>query len=419
MVRFFFILLCIQVVAYDIQAQSTIRLHDVTLMHEMRATPFPLDGATVKNRKVAFMWPLEGSTGHRAALDGLEEEHPKTKLDPNQINYRLRIARDSLFTKEVKHVDCKWALYNADDLYANGIWFWQYGYVKEGKTQWSGLLRFAVENDAQAFNPPTFKTLISKLPSSHPRIWVQQKEWDTFIEKSKSKEERSWYLERADKVVNTVLRPFSETVDTSKVAGLDSEMKKGAMLVREGRRIVDREEANTESLTRSFLLTRDKRYFEAAMRRIEEMVSWKNNSALKGDFNQSTLLSLSSLAYDSFYDLLSDAQKKMLLKEIKENGGKFFQRFQNHFEAHIADNHSVQMNLRILTMAAFAAYGDLPEAAAWADYCYNVWIARFPGVNDDGGWHNGDSYFHVNIRTLIEVPLLYSRISGYDFFSDP
>ncbi|NGM62849.1 DUF4962 domain-containing protein [Sphingobacterium sp. SGG-5] len=418
MIKILFTFLCIQMIAGEVWAQSTIHLEEETLMHEMRATPFPLDGAVVKNRKVPFMWPLEGSAEHRAALDGFEEE-AKKKLDPNQINYRLRIARDSAFTKEVKHVDCRWAFYNADELYADGTWFWQYGYVTGGKTKWSALLRFTVENSADPFDPPSFPTFIKKLPSSHPRVWLSEKEWDTFIEKSKSKEERNWYLQRADKVVNVAIKPIAQTINTSKLAELDSEVKKGAYLVREGRRVVDREEANTESLTRAFLLTKDRRYFEAAMRRIEEMVSWKGSPYLKGDFNESTLLSLSALAYDSFYSLLSDGQKKMLLKEIKENGGKFFQRFQNHFEAHIADNHSVQMTLRILTMAAFAAYGDLPEAATWADYCYNVWIVRFPGVNDDGGWHNGDSYFHVNIRTLIEVPWFYGRISGYDFFKDP
>ena len=63
------------------------------------------------------------------------------------------------------------------------------------------------------------------------------------------------------------------------------------------------------------------------------------------------------------------------------------------------------MTFRILTMAAFTVYGELPEADAWTDYCYNLWLARFPGLNKDGAWHNGDSYFHVNIRTLVEVPI--------------
>lgn len=88
-------------------------------------------------------------------------------------------------------------------------------------------------------------------------------------------------------------------------------------------------------------------------------------------------------------------------------------------ENHIADNHVWQMTLRILTMAAFSVYGDLPEANTWVDYCYNVWLARFPGLNKDGGWHNGDSYFTVNTRTLVEVPYYYSKLTGYDFFSDP
>ena len=77
------------------------------------------------------------------------------------------------------------------------------------------------------------------------------------------------------------------------------------------------------------------------------------------------------------------------------------------------------MTFRILTMAAFTVYGELPEADAWTDYCYNLWLARFPGLNKDGAWHNGDSYFHVNIRTLVEVPYFYTRLTGFNYFSDP
>lgn len=77
------------------------------------------------------------------------------------------------------------------------------------------------------------------------------------------------------------------------------------------------------------------------------------------------------------------------------------------------------MTLRLFTMAAFSVYGDLPEADIWTEYCYNIWVARFPGLNKDGAWHNGDSYCNVNIRTLIEVPYFYSRVSGFDFFTDP
>ena len=88
-------------------------------------------------------------------------------------------------------------------------------------------------------------------------------------------------------------------------------------------------------------------------------------------------------------------------------------------ENHIADNHVWQMTLRIFTFAAFSVYGELPEADTWADYCYNVWLARFPGLNKDGAWHNGDGYFAVNFRTLVEVPYFYTTVTGFNFFNDP
>lgn len=84
------------------------------------------------------------------------------------------------------------------------------------------------------------------------------------------------------------------------------------------------------------------------------------------------------MAYDSFYDRLNTSQKKALLEAIKNKGGEMYENFNNRMENHIADNHVWQMTLRILTMAAFSVYGDLPEANTWVDYCYNVWLARFP-----------------------------------------
>lgn len=61
-------------------------------------------------------------------------------------------------------------------------------------------------------------------------------------------------------------------------------------------------------------------------------------------------------------------------------GARFYEEYVNHLENRIADNHVWQMTLRILTMAAFATVGELPEADTWADYCYNVWVSRFARI---------------------------------------
>jgi len=403
-----------------VQSQSTIKLTNNTLMHEMRETPSPLNNATISDRSVSFMWPLPPSDEPQSAnLDGIESKSKKNKPDASKVNYRVRFSKDSNLKNDVTTVSCSWPFYNPEQVLSPGKWYWQYGYVNRNETKWSEVLQFTVNENPNKFTPPSYNSLIKKIPTGHPRILVLDNEWDKFIKENVNAEERSWYLERADKIIKTNIVHLVNAIDTSKIEGLDNEVKKHALLTRESRRIIDREESNLEVLIRSYVLTKNKDYYEAAMKRIEEFISWKKTPYFVGDFNQATLLSLCSLAYDSFYSLLNDGQKQMLLNEIKENGNKIFNGFVNHLENHIADNHNWQMNLRIFTMAAFSVYGELPEADKWTDYSYNIWLARFPGLNADGGWHNGDSYFHVNIRTLIEVPYFYSRISGYDFFSDP
>lgn len=399
-------------------AQATKRLSNTTLMHEMRATPSPLPGAVVVEKEVIFMWPLAGDNAAQGnALDGFESEHPK--LDPTKANYKIRYSKDSRMKKEVVEASSSWAFFNPEGDLLPGTWHWQYGYCSAQGTHWSELLSFEVKANKQKFLPPSFASLMEQLPSTHPRILTTSNEWQQLRSSSASAEERGWYLERAEQVLKRKFVPIDEAIDTSKVAGLTNQVKRKALLTRESRRIVDREEANTEVLIRAYMLTQERHYFEAAMARITGMISWRNTPYFVGDFNQATSLSLASLAYDSFFQLLSPQQKAMLLGEIKENGTKIFNGFANHLENHIADNHNWQMNLRIFTFAAFAAYGDLPEAERWCDYAYNIWLARFPGLNQDGAWHNGDSYFHVNIKTLIELPYFFGKLSGFDFFADP
>ena len=60
--------------------EATIRLTGTTLMHEMRATPSPLDGTEISDRAVSFQWPLPaGLNILRSGLDGAEENTPKKR----------------------------------------------------------------------------------------------------------------------------------------------------------------------------------------------------------------------------------------------------------------------------------------------------------------------------------------------------
>ncbi len=420
-----FLLAALALCSSGVAAQSEATLHPgaVTLMHEMRATPSPLDGETVSGRKVSFQWPLPESMSTRdTGLDGPLNASKQPAIDKRTLRYRLRWWPDPEFrteVTEVTEVETRYPFYNPDRDLNPGVWYWQYGYVEKGSVRWSPVLRLTVEENPAKFCPPALGDFLPQfVRMRHPRVLLDGSEWDRFIAETRGLPDRKVYIRLADKALATPMKTLDD-INTKLVEGLQNEMQRNAMLTRESRRIVDREEANTDVLIRAYLLTRDRRYADEALHRVKEMASWNGSDKLAGDFNDATLLSLCSQAYDAFYDLLSRKERALLLENVRTMGTRFYDRYNNHLENHIADNHVWQMTLRILTMAAFSVCGDLPEADEWVDYCYNVWLARFPGLNEDGAWHNGDSYFAVNFRTLIEVPYFYSRISGFDFFTDP
>ena len=399
--------------------KATVKLSDTTLMHEMRATPSPLNGASVSDRAVSFQWPLPASLNIlRSGLDGTEENPPQKEIDKSKLRYFLRYSQSPAFEQEsTVQVETRWPFFNPEQDLTPGTWYWQYGYVTDGKAEWSETLQFTVKTNPQKFCPPALATVLKALPAHHPRIWLDKDEWNNFIKRSEGKAERTTYLKRAKKVLVTPMKSVND-INSDLAKGLTNEVQKSAMLTRESRRIIDGEEANTDVLIRAYLLTKDHRYADEAIKRVKEMVTWGDNKNVVGDFNEATLLLLCSMAYDALYDTLDDTTRKFLLNEIRKSGNSMFLHDINRLENHIADNHVWQMTFRILTMAAFTVYGELPEADVWTDYCYNLWLARFPGLNKDGAWHNGDSYFGVNFRTLIEVPYFYTRLTGYNYFSD-
>lgn len=423
LIKTIFLLSCIGLPAATALAQSrpaTIHLSADNLMHEMRVSPWPNNGTTISDRKVSFQWPLpplynklEGS-----GLDGADEKTVRRNVDKSKLKYHLRYSQDPSFRTGATEVQTHWPFYNPPEDLKTGKWYWQYGYDNNGTTEWQTTQTLTIGDKSGKFCPPAYETVIKKLPAGHPRILITDKDWDNFILQAKGKAEYKWYIHNAQKILTTPMKSVND-INVENAKNLTNEIKKKAWITRESRRIIDAEEKNTEILIRAYLLTKDKKYAAEAVKRVSEMADWDNNASVAGDFNAATLLSLCSLAYDSFYHILTEEEKTFLRRQIVEKGRKAYNLYNNYLENYIADNHVWQMTFRIFTMAAFSIYGEEPEAATWTDYCYNLWVARFPGLNTDGGWHNGDSYFMVNARTLIEIPYFYSRLSGYDFFSDP
>lgn len=395
-------------------AQANIRLNDITLMHESRMTVSPANGCTFGDRFVSFQWPLPENLRERMPVGDGEEE----VVAENSTTYKIRYSRDAAMKKGVRTIETVWPFYNAHEICAPATYYWQYAYTDGKNDRWSPVYSFTYTAEADRFAPPSFKDFSKAIPKSHPRVLTDARTWDKLIARSASMPEREWYIEYADKAMATPVGDINN-VPTEHLKNLQNESQRNGWLTRESRRIIDAEEKNVNALVRAYVLTRDEKYARAALDRTFAVAEWNDHELVKGDFNDATLLSLCTLAYDTFYNILNDSDKARLRKLISDKAGRLYYHYNNYLENHIAENHIWQMTLRLLSDACVAVYGDIPESGLWMEYCYNVWLARFPGLNADGAWHNGDSYYTVNTRTLVETPYIYQRFTGFDFFSDP
>ena len=179
---------------------ANIRLTDISLMHESRATPNPSDGWVESERAISFQWPMPAwARGKGAPLDGME--HTVKKVDKSKLKYRLRYSTDKSFPAgKTVTVDRIWPFYNPEKPLAAGQWFWQHALVNEGGTEeWSPVYSFTVVDNPKMFAPPSYKEFINKLPKSHPRILIDAANWDEFRAEAKEKPEYKWYLEEPTK----------------------------------------------------------------------------------------------------------------------------------------------------------------------------------------------------------------------------
>ena len=406
----------LSVMPLAMQAQdepAVLHLTDTCLMHEMRATPSPSDGWVERGRKISFQWPLATDCPYVDA-------HKASRKDKTLLRYKIRYSTDKDFKKNVVEAETAWPFYNPESDPAAGKWYWQHGYVvpDNGAVIWSPVFSFTVEDAAGKFLPPSYKELRGKIPATHPRVYVDGATLDAFRSRNAGSIDANVYLTEAEKILQTPMKTPAD-IKSGMAEKFDNEMKRNQMITRESRRVIDREEQSLDILTRAYILSQDTRFADEAIKRAGYMLEWTDDKNIAGDFNYATFFSVFTTVYDLLNDRLDADMKAKLEQAIRTSGASMYKNFNNRLENHIADNHVWQMTLRIFTMGAYTMLGHLPEAEEWAEYAYNVWFARFPGLNTDGAWHNGDSYFAVNFRTLIEVPFFYSRISGFDFFSDP
>lgn len=259
------------------QAPATIRLTDVTLMHEMREAAIPENKAVISDRNVSFQWPLLADLKTQdSELKALAAQAALKKADKTKLRYKVRWSQDATFKKGTMQAETRWPFFNPEQALAPGTWHWQFGYIINGATKWAPVQQFTVNKNPAMFCPPALKTVLTKLPKVHPRVYMDKSDWDNLIKRSQGSADRKTYITRADKALATPMKSVND-INTKLAEKLTNAAQREAMMTRESRRIIDAEEGNIDVLARAYLLTKDRRYADEALKRVKEIITWGGN----------------------------------------------------------------------------------------------------------------------------------------------
>lgn len=103
------------------QAPATIRLTDVTLMHEMRETGIPEDKAIINDRSVSFQWPLLADLKTQdSELKALAAQAALKKADKTKLRYKIRWSQDATFKKGTMQAETRWPFFQSGTSFGTG-----------------------------------------------------------------------------------------------------------------------------------------------------------------------------------------------------------------------------------------------------------------------------------------------------------
>jgi hypothetical protein len=392
-------LIALIVAATNAETPGEIELTKDVIYPALRRSASPSGGREVAVNPPALLWP---------------------RTLGNDIRYDVRLSQDASFPpgKSIVSAGQPWALFNPHKKLARGTWYWQYADSSKANPSWSDVHVFRVADTTRVFETRTAMEMLAGCPRSHPRLLARADQLATFRKRVKELDAAIQLVKMGEKRLNLNLPAEDEA--TPKRKGKDGQQSQ-KLASDASKELGQRVWSTVLVLSKAYLITGQERFGREAVRWAAHVAKWDRNGVSgKNNFGDMFCMEAMVLAYDSCYNLLSEGDKQTLLKGIKARAGHFFSKWFNRLEVSLQQGHDWQRILHRAIQAAVVTLGELPEAAEWLTYGYEVWLARAPSAGcDDGGWMVGTNYNGVEGETLSGIPALFQDLTGDNLFDTP
>ncbi len=345
------------------------------------------------------------------------------------VSYAVQVARDEQFA------DLAWGAAGID-LTAHvpprtiepGRYWWRVRFIDgEGsQSSWSLARGFTIPENAAAFPLPTRADLCARVPEGHPRLFLRPEELPRLRELARGPL-KDRYDELVRRCEELIARP-PNTADYPKYPeGMERLSPEWARIWRGARSYVERPLVGAATLGFIWRLGGPERYGEMARRLLMEVAEWDPVGATGYRYNDEAGMRYAwgfSRAYTMVADLLTDEEREKCRQVMRVRGTEMYAHL-HRYRHHLWKPYSSHPNraYHFLGEIGLAFHGEIPEAEDWAWFTTNVFFSVYPvWSDDDGGWHEGTSYWSSYIYWITEwldIMQATLKLDGYGkpFFS--
>jgi hypothetical protein len=369
---------------------------------------------------LADEWGYRPADGSTVALNppSLTWVHEKTASA-----YTVEWTTSSDFAQPVRMEGLRWPAYTHHKTLPHGDYFWRYKiHGTSGEpSAWSRTRRFTIPPNAVPFPQPTLVELKALIGKDHPRLFVSRRGLGQLraYAKGNGKSAFERILRQADSLIRSTPTPEPTVMGDSRNPETRdhwwSNRLQTLRALQEG-----------EILSFAWLLTENPRYAGPARTIAVKLAAWNPDGPTRFALNceaAKPMLHRLARIYDWAYPLLSENDRTMFRKvllrraqdawisgEVREGAGHLNQPYSSHGNR---TWHKLAEN-------AVATLGETPESDLFLDYAVTKFYAAYPVWSDeDGGWHEGLSYFAGYMSKAAWWMHLAIQALGIDGFKKP
>ena len=341
-----------------------------------------------------------GEWGYRPADGEVSQVNPPSfSCRPQRgLTWEIQCAHDVSFEKIAYDAkDLEFNVHCPPKTFAPGSYTWRYrGKDRKGNaTNWSRARTFIIAEDAVAMPMPGREELLARIPKSHPRLFMRPENLDRLRELTRGKMKREY-----DALVKECERLLASPPPTAEPPKYPEGTIRNSDPWREiwwgNRTYTIRALNGAATLAFTRLLGGQEKYGLEAKRILLECAKWDPKGSTGYRYNDEAGMPYNyyfSRTYTFVNDLLSEDEKNLCWKVMKVRGDEMYQHL---CPRHLWQPYASHSNRawHFLGEIGVAFLGEVDGADDWIWFAMNVFFNTYPvWSDDDGGWHEGSSYW--------------------------